>query len=151
MTHRSPFRTPAVVSLFAVFVVSLVALQGVARLLADANKEVNDRMAVSADMTGAEMNQAWAWIGLGYTGVQMLGVLAAASALALVFVWCFWPRGVRPDGVTNDVQSSDGTRTMSAAGSTVNLADTTVPNSSPSISNSSAPSPISMSTERPRE
>ena len=44
-----------------------------------------------------------------------------------------------------------GTCTMSEAGSTRNRAATTVPNASPSISNSSGAASISMSTERPRE
>ncbi|MCP2370086.1 hypothetical protein BJ978_000762 [Agromyces terreus] len=152
MTRRSGVRTPAVIALAATFVGSILALQGVWRVLAAASEEINRRQ--SQAMTAEESNElfresaeVYAWLNFGWAAAPTLGVLAAASALALVFVWCFWPRGAAPAAA----QSSDGTRTMSAAGSTVNRAETTVPNSSPSTSNSSAPSPISMSTERPRE
>lgn len=145
-------RTPAVIALAAVFVLSLVGLQGLSRVIAEGYDALNSwggEAMSEADMLA--MNEHWAMLGALGQASGALGVLAAASALALVFVWCFWPRGARPTEVPTGVQSSEDTRTMSAAGSTVNLAETTVPNSSPSISNSSAPSPISMSTERPRE
>ncbi len=140
-------RNPALLALAGVFVISLVGLQGLSRTIADRYRDLssfNSQSGSESDMNA--MNQFYAALNALGQGTSALGSLAAASALALVFVWCFWPRGARAAA-----QSSDGTRMMSEAGSTVNLADTTVPNSSPSISNSSEPSTISMSTERPRE
>lgn len=136
MTTSSPIRHPATIALIALLVASVVGLQWVGRSLAESNSMQYE------GLSGEEINTVFLWINAGYQAMQVLGFTAAAAALALVFVWCFWPRGA---------QSSDGTRTISAAGSTVKRAETTVPNSSPSTSNSSAPSPISMSTERPRE
>ncbi len=72
----------------------------------------------------------------------VLGTVSGAAALGLVLIWCLAPARQR---------STRSTRTTSAAGSTRNRAATTVPNSSPSISNSSGSASISMSTERPRE
>lgn len=77
---------------------------------------------------------------------------AAGSVLGLVFVWCFRlaPSELRRRSTTAD-QSSSATRTMSAAGSTENLTESTLPNSSPSISNSWGSPSTTSSTERPRE
>ena len=137
-SRTSPIRHPATIALIVILVGSLASLQLVTAAMNAGQLALN-----STRNTGTEdVEQVYLWFNLGYVAMQMLGVVAAASAMALVLVWCFAP-GRR--------QSSDGTRTMSAAGSTVNRADTMVPNSSPSISNSSDPSTISMSTERPRE
>ncbi len=148
----TPFRTPAVIGLIAVFGLSLVALQALSRSIADAMTEMNSIGQATTEEELAAVNELYTWWNTGYMAVQTLGLLAAASALALVFVWCYWPRGAaQRTSAPAKAQSSEGTRMMSEAGSTVNLADTTVPNSSPSISNSSEPSTISMSTDRPRE
>ena len=56
-----------------------------------------------------------------------LSTAATASALGLVIVWCLSPDRQR---------SPRSTRMMSAAGSTEKRAAATMPNSSPSISNS---------------
>ena len=94
----------------------------------------------SGESPSPEVVRMWALFNFGYSlALPSLGIATAASALGLVLVWCL-PRMLQR-----------GTRTMSAAGSTRNRADTTVPNSSPSISNSSASASISMSTARPRE
>lgn len=141
-------RNPALLALVAVLVLSIAGLQWLSQVIADGYDEMNSyggQEMSEADMNA--MNERWAILSSLGQASNAIATLAATSALALVFVWCFWPRGA----ALAAAQSSEGTRTMSAAGSTVNLADTTVPNSSPSISNSSAPSPISMSTERPRE
>ncbi|SFR68703.1 hypothetical protein SAMN05428970_0492 [Agromyces sp. CF514] len=150
MTRRSAFRNPAVIALIALLVGSVLLLQWVSRAQADGYQAISSfqQSVTVGEQTAVqvEVNAMYAWINAAGMAATVLGGFAAASALALVFAWCFWPRAAKAAG-----QSSDGTRMMSAAGSTVNRADTTVPNSSPSISNSSAPSPISMSTERPRE
>lgn len=75
----------------------------------------------------------------------LVGVLAL---LGVLFVGAVTSRVVDADLAE---RSYSATRTMSAAGSTRNRAAMTVPNSSPSISNSSGSASISMSTERPRE
>ncbi len=81
-----------------------------------------------------------------------LGFAAAGSVLGLVFARSLRParndaRSIR----TRPDQSSSGTRTTSAAGSTENLTERTLPNSSPSISNSWGSPSTTSSTERPRE
>ena len=94
----------------------------------------------SGESPSPEVVRMWALFNFGYSlALPSLGIATAASALGLVLVWCL-PRMLQR-----------GTRTTSAAGSTRNRADTIVPNSSPSISNSSASASISMSTARPRE
>ena len=94
----------------------------------------------SGESPSPEVVRLWALFNVGYSlALPSLGIATAASALGLVLVWCL-PRMLQR-----------GTRTTSAAGSTRNRADTIVPNSSPSISNSSASASISMSTARPRE
>ncbi len=149
MPRPKPLRNPAVIGLGVVLVASILAVQGLARIVADGYDALSSSQGTTAEEMNA-LNVQWMTLDAMNQAINALGVLAATSALALVFVWCFWPRGGRgPAGRAG--QSSEGTRTMSAAGSTVNLAETTVPNSSPSISNSSAPSTISISTERPRE
>ena len=85
-----------------------------------------------------EQVMAMAMNQLSWTLGPILAATSAAAALGLVLFWCLAPR-------------QRGTRTMSDAGSTRNRAATTVPNSSPSISNSSGAASISMSTARPRE
>lgn len=81
-----------------------------------------------------------------------LAFAAAGSALGLVVAWCIRPaRTDAPSRTTRADQSSSATRTMSAAGSTENLTESTLPNSSPSISNSWGSPSTTSSTERPRE
>jgi hypothetical protein len=135
----SPIRHPATIALVVVLVASLASLQVVATALEAIQSDLNNSQRGDGFMAFEEQ---FVWMNVCSTAIQLLGLTAAASALALVFVWCF---SAKPG------QSSEGTRTMSAAGSTVNRTETTVPNSSPSTSNSSAPSTISISTERPRE
>jgi hypothetical protein len=161
-------RHPATIALIAILVLSLLALQFTASALGALYDEVNSAQGPQGVIVEGEdgqtvLNRMFLQIGLVHAAIPMLGVIAAASALALVLVWCFAvaPKSGTAKGADgrraaasrgrSGAQSSDGTRTMSAAGSTVNRADTTVPNSSPSISNSSAPSTISISTDRPRE
>ena len=79
---------------------------------------------------------------LAYLLGPVLGTVSGAAGLGLVLSWCLAPSRQR---------STRSTRTTSAAGSTRNRAATNMPNSSPSISNSSGAASISMSTERPRE
>lgn len=81
-----------------------------------------------------------------------LGFAAAGALLGLVFARCLRsaPSDARSTRTPPD-QSSSATRTMSAAGSTENLTESTLPNSSPSISNSWGSPSTTSSTERPRE
>ena len=105
-----------------------------------AMQEAESRLQWSGESPPPDVVQAWALFNFGYSlALPSLGLAVAASAVGLVLVWCL-PR-----------LRQRGTRTMSDAGSTRNRAATTVPNSSPSISNSSGSASISMSTERPRE
>lgn len=124
---------PAEVALAVIAVVSLIALWGT----------VNSVLQNSISWTGEPSDEVIFEMALNTLswGLAMpaLATAAAASALGLVLIWCLSQRPQR------------GTRTMSEAGSTRNRAETTVPNSSPSISSSSGAASISMSTTRPRE
>lgn len=125
---------PSEVALAVIAVLSLIALWGTVKRLSENSSfswsgepsdEVIFQMALNTLSWGLAM--------------PALATAAAASALGLVLIWCLSQRPQR------------GTRTMSEAGSTRNRAETTVPNSSPSISSSSGAASISMSTTRPRE
>jgi hypothetical protein len=82
-------------------------------------------------------------------GVPVPATMTAVAALLAVLV--IGSVTQQRDHDVLDSEAQRATRTTSAAGSARNLAATTVPNSSPSISNSSDAPSISMSTERPRE
>jgi len=127
---------PAAIALGVLCVLFLLGLGGSVAAMQAAEGQLQ----WSGDSPSPRVVQTWALFNFGYSlALPSLGIATAASALGLVLVWCL-PRMLQR-----------GTRTMSAAGSTRNRADTTVPNSSPSISNSSASASISMSTTRPRE
>jgi hypothetical protein len=124
----------AEVILAVICVVSLIALWGtVSRLLENSGASWSAEPSDQVIFEMALNNLSWA------IAMPALATAAAASALGLVLIWCLSPDRQR------------ATRTMSEEGSTRNRADTTVPNSSPSISNSSGAASISMSTTRPRE
>lgn len=124
---------PAEVALAVIAVISLIALWGT----------VDSALQNSISWTGEPSDEVILEMALNtlswVLAMPALATAAAASALGLVLVWCLSQRPQR------------GTRTMREAGSTRNRAETTVPNSSPSISSSSGAASISTSTTRPRE
>lgn len=127
---------PAVIALGAIALAATIGLWWLAVVALEAARGLQ----WSGDVPEPEVIRAWAFLNFAHIiAMPALATAAAASALGLVLVWCL--ARLR----------QAGTRTMSDAGSTRNRAETSVPNSSPSISNSSAPASISMSTERPRE
>jgi hypothetical protein len=117
-------------------VLTIVPLAVLSELLAATRR--NTGMSWSGEPS-QEQILAMALSQLAFLLGPVLGTVSGAAALGLVFVWCLAPSRQR------------STRTMSAAGSTRNRAAKIMPNSSPSISNSSGSPSISMSTERPRE
>jgi hypothetical protein len=128
---------PAAVALAVIPVVSLIALwDSVTRNIQNNGFSWSGEPSDEVVLAMALHNLSWALV------MPALGTAAAASVLGLVLIWCLSP----------DRQSSwRSTRTMREAGSTRNRAETTEPNSSPSISNSSGAASISMSTTRPCE
>lgn len=115
---------PAQVALAVIAIVSLIALWSTVNRLIQNNDNGFSWSGEPSDEVILEMafnTMSWGLI------APALGTAAAASVLGLVLIWCLSP----------DRQSSPrSTRTMSAAGSTENRTAVTVPNASPSISNS---------------
>jgi hypothetical protein len=127
---------PATIALGVIAVAAAVGLWWFASALQDVQRGLE----WSGEVPPPDVMLGWAFLNFAYTlAMPALATAAAASALGLVLIWCLSPRPQR------------ATRTMSEAGSTRNRAETTVPNSSPSISSSSDAASISMSTTRPRE
>jgi hypothetical protein len=127
---------PALIALGVIGVAATIGLWWLAAVVLQAQRELQ----WSGDVPTPEVIRAWAFFNFAnMIAIPALATAAAASALGIVLVWCLSPGRQR------------ATRTMSEAGSTRNRAETTVPNSSPSISSSSGAASISMSTTRPRE
>lgn len=141
---RAPTRTrrgphPAVIVLA---VIGLLSIAGLWWVVGAVIKAQNDPalMQWSGSTPPPEVIEAWMFTDFAYRlGLPGLSTAVASVAIGLVLVFCL-PR-----------ITQRATRTMSAAGATVNVAPITEPNSSPSISNSSGSPSMSSSTERPRK
>jgi hypothetical protein len=137
---------PAEIALAAVAVVSALALWSMGEWV-----RTNQEYGWSGEPTAEQLLRI-AVSQLFWSLSPALAFAAPGSVLGLVFAWCFRPdRTDASSARTSLGQSSSATRTMSAAGSTENLTESTLPNSSPSISNSWGSPSTTSSTERPRE
>jgi hypothetical protein len=101
-------------------------------------------LTVLVDERGFGFSEEQLWLARLFQLVQGIPVPATITAVAALLA-------VLVIGSATRAAAQRATRTINAAGSTRNLAATTTPNSSPSISNSSDSASISISTERPRE
>ncbi len=133
---------PALIALGASCVLALMGLWSAVQSMG----ELQRRLQWTGETPSDDAAAAWALYDFAHVIVfPGLATAAAASALGIVLAVVL-VRMLRPG-----VQSSSATRTMSAAGSTENLTESTVPNTSPSISNSWGSPSTTSSTERPRE